>query len=409
MESNKEQEIEIDLKEIFIILLDRIWIILASALVLAVLAGIVTKVFMTPMYSSTTKLYVINRQSEENAVTYSDLQSGSTLTQDFVIQVTGNKVMSQVIEELNLDTTESALADRIAVSNPDSTRYIVITVSDKDPVVAQQIAECVAKVSSEVGQEVLDIEKVNVAEEADLPLEPSSPNTKKNIVIGGLLGFVLAVGIIVVVHLMNDTIRTPEDVKKYLGLNTLGQIPVMETGETKKRGKKNKRKKKPDIDDIDEDEPEPKEEQTMQMPEIPNFYGDDLIPDAYGAEEELPEAFEEEEEIPDGYEEEEEELPEAFEAGDEIPDVYGSEEDYGSQEEPPSAAYGYDLADEVAADEAPKPQDKKKSGKKNNKNKNNNKNKKSNKNDKNGKNSKSGKKNKDKDKKKGKKEGKKHE
>lgn len=252
MESNNEQDVEIDLKEIFVVLLDRIWIIIGAGVILAALAGIFTEVFITPMYSSTTKLYVINRQNDDNNVTYSDLQTGSSLTNDYVIQVTGNKVLSQVIEELNLDTTVSELQDRITATNPDNTRYIVITVEDADPVVAQQIAESVASISSDVVMDVMDIEKVNVAEEANLPTSPSSPNVKKNILLGGVIGIILAAAVIIIVFLMNDTIRTSEDVKKYLGLNTIGQIPVLEGTDEKKR--KNKKKKKTDVDDLEDDE-----------------------------------------------------------------------------------------------------------------------------------------------------------
>ena len=251
MESKKEQEIEIDLKEIFVVLLDRIWIIIGVGIILAALAGIATEVFITPMYTSTTKLYVINRQSDESTVTYSDLQTGSSLTNDYVIQVTGNKVLNQVIDNLSLDTTVSELQERITATNPDNTRYIVITVEDADPVVAQQIAESVAEVSAEVVMEVMDIEKVNVAEEANLPTSPSSPNLKKNIILGGVIGILLSIAVIIILFLLNDSIRTPEDIKKYLDLNTIGQIPVLESNDTKKKHRK--RKKRPEDEPASED------------------------------------------------------------------------------------------------------------------------------------------------------------
>lgn len=253
MGTDNEQEYEIDLKEICIAILDRIWIVISVGIACALLAGIITKVFITPMYTSTTKLYVINKQNSENSVTYTDLQTGNLLTNDYIIQVKGTKVLSQVISELNLTDTEDELASRITVSNPENSRFIVISVSDKDPVVAQQIASCVAKVSSEVVKEVMDLEKVNVAEEANLPLEKSSPNLKKNVLLGGVAGVFVSLLLIVVFYLLNDRIRTPEDVKRYLGLNTLGQIPVLENSGN---AKKKQRHRKPDIDDEDDDENE---------------------------------------------------------------------------------------------------------------------------------------------------------
>ena len=254
MGTDNEQEYEIDLKEIAIAILDRIWIVISVGIACALLVGIITKVFITPMYTSTTKLYVINKQNSENNITYTDLQTGNLLTNDYIIQVKGTKVLSQVISELNLTDTEDELASRITVSNPENSRFIVISVSDKDPVVAQQIASCVAEVSSDVVKEVMDLEKVNVAEEANLPLEKSSPNLKKNVLLGGAAGVFVSLLLIVVFYLLNDRIRTPEDVKRYLGLNTLGQIPVLEnSGNTKRK----QRHKKHDVDDEDENEQEP--------------------------------------------------------------------------------------------------------------------------------------------------------
>lgn len=265
MGTDNEQEYEIDLKEIAIAILDRIWIVISVGIACALLTGIITKVFITPMYTSTTKLYVINKQSSENNITYTDLQTGNLLTNDYIIQVKGTKVLSQVISELNLTDTEDELASRITVSNPENSRFIVISVSDKDPVVAQQIASCVAKVSSDVVKEVMDLEKVNVAEEANLPLEESSPNLKKNVLLGGAAGVFVSLLLIVVFYLLNDRIRTPEDVKRYLGLNTLGQIPVLEnSGNTKRK----QRHKKHDVDDEDDDEDENEQEPVAAVPAV---------------------------------------------------------------------------------------------------------------------------------------------
>lgn len=265
MGTDNEQEYEIDLKEIAIVILDRIWIVISVGIACALLAGIITKVFITPMYTSTTKLYVINKQNSENNITYTDLQTGNLLTNDYIIQVKGTKVLSQVISELNLADTEDELASRITVSNPENSRFIVISVSDKDPVVAQQIASCVAEVSSDVVKEVMDLEKVNVAEEANLPLEKSSPNLKKNVLLGGAAGVFVSLLLIVVFYLLNDRIRTPEDVKRYLGLNTLGQIPVLEnSGNTKRK----QRHKKHDVDDEDDDEDENEQEPVVAVPAV---------------------------------------------------------------------------------------------------------------------------------------------
>lgn len=87
-------------------------------------------------------------------------------------------------------------------------------------------------------QQVMDIKAVNVVETANIPDEPSSPSVPKNGVIGGLLGILLAAAVVLIVYLTNDTVKTPEDVEKYLGLSVLGTIPY-----SSKMGKKSKRKR----------------------------------------------------------------------------------------------------------------------------------------------------------------------
>lgn len=87
----------------------------------------------------------------------------------------------------------------------------------------------------------MNIEAANVFEEANLPENPVSPSTMRNTLIGAILGFVIAVAAILISYLVNDTIRTSDDVERYLHLSTLGTIPLAE-GEVKNK-KKNKAKR----------------------------------------------------------------------------------------------------------------------------------------------------------------------
>ena len=124
-------------------------------------------------------------------------------------------------------------------STPTDTRVVSITVTDTDPYTAAEIANAVRDIASKHIQQVMDIKAVNVVETANIPDEPSSPSVPKNGVIGGLLGILLAAAVVIIVYLTNDTVKTPEDVEKYLGLSVLGTIPY-----SSKMGKKSKKKKK---------------------------------------------------------------------------------------------------------------------------------------------------------------------
>lgn len=130
-----------------------------------------------------------------------------------------------MIAQLKLDMTHEELLKKLSVDTPTDTRVVSITVTDTDPYTAAQIANAVRDIASKHIQQVMDIKAVNVVETANIPDEPSSPSVPKNGVIGGLLGILLAAAVVLIVYLTNDTVKTPEDVEKYLGLSVLGTIP----------------------------------------------------------------------------------------------------------------------------------------------------------------------------------------
>lgn len=234
------EEVEINLGEIFSILLSRIGVIILSGVVVGMLCLIFSKFVMTPMYTSSTKIYVVSREGENSNLTYSDLQVGSLLTKDYVELVKSRTVLTQVITELNLDMTTSALADMITVSNSSDTRIITIRVEGPDPYQAQEIANSVRAIASSHICNVMNLEAVNVVDEADIPTAPSSPNVMKNAIIGVLIGFLVAVAVVIISYMADDTIKTPDDVERYLGMSVLASIPVVETEEMKRKKKRKK-------------------------------------------------------------------------------------------------------------------------------------------------------------------------
>lgn len=240
---NKEirDEVEIDIGEIVSLLLSRIWFIVILAVTVGLIFFAFSKFIITPEYSSSTKIYVLSKSedsSSNSSLTYADLQVGSTLTKDYLELVKSRTVLVQVIAELGLNLSEDSLSEMISVSNSSDTRIITITVSSEDPYEAQQVANKVREIASEHICSVMDLEAVNIVDEADIPTAPSSPNVMKNTVIGAALGFLAAVAFIVVTYLMNDTIKTPDDVEKYLGVSVLSSIPVLETEDKKSKKKK---------------------------------------------------------------------------------------------------------------------------------------------------------------------------
>ena len=127
----------------------------------------------------------------------------------------------------------------ITVENPSDTRIMQITITDKDAALAQSITQDLAEVTAKTVAEKMDVKSPTIIEKAYKADKPDSPSLKKNVLIGAVLGFILMAAAIVIQYLMNDTILKEEDIEKYLGINTLAQLPLVKG--TTKRTKKVKR------------------------------------------------------------------------------------------------------------------------------------------------------------------------
>ena len=237
----QEEETEIDLLELCLMLLHHLPLILAAAVFAALCAFLGTSLLVPDTYQSTTRVYILNR-ADNAALTYNDMQIGTQLTSDYAELIQSRYVLEEVIQTMGLEMEYEELYERVTVSTPDDTRIIAITVEDTDPVRAMRTANAVREAANEHIVNVMDIQAVNVVETANLPTNASGPNTLRNIALGGILGAVLTAAVLTVRFLMDDTIKTSEDVEKYLELSVLAMIPVSEgEAETKRKKKKCRR------------------------------------------------------------------------------------------------------------------------------------------------------------------------
>ena len=243
MEENtirQTDEIEIDLWEICLVLIHNLALIISVGIMVALGAFLFTQLLVTPTYESTTKIYILNKQ-ENASVTYSDIQLGTQLTKDYAELIQSRFVLEEVVQGMGLDLTYEQMKEKVSVTTPTDTRILAITVKDSDPVMAMKMANAIREAAAVHIMNVMDIQAVNVAETANMPMKKSSPSVLRNTFIGGLLGVFLIIAVVLVRYLMDDTVKTPEDVEKYLQLSTLAVIPLNE-GESE--GKKKKKKVK---------------------------------------------------------------------------------------------------------------------------------------------------------------------
>ena len=239
--TNNNDEIEIDLGEVFHLVISKLGVIILSGILLGVLSIIGTMLFITPKYESTTKIMVLNKQ-DNNTLTSADMQTSTQLTKDYAELIQSRTVLEGVIAQLNLDMTYKEMLNKVSVETSSDSRIVSISVTDEDPYTASEIANAVRDMAAEHIQSVMDIEAVNVVDTANIPNEKASPSLAKNGVIGGLLGVIIAMAAVIIIYLTNDTIKVEEDVERYLGLSVLGGIPFSEKESRSKKKKSRKRR-----------------------------------------------------------------------------------------------------------------------------------------------------------------------
>ena len=226
MNNQENQAVEIDVFATLKVLWKRKFSIILVALVFAIAAFGYSAFLAKKEYQSTSRIYVVSRQNQDNnALTNSDLQAGSYLVKDYREIILSQNVLSQAIEELKLDLTPAELSKKISVSVPTDTRILSITAKDGDPKEAARIANGLRNVAAEKITSVTKVSDVTTLDEAEVPQSPSSPNIKRNVLLGFVVGAGLMVVLLVVVEVLDDRVKKPEDVEELMGMPLLGVVP----------------------------------------------------------------------------------------------------------------------------------------------------------------------------------------
>ena len=224
MNSNDNASIEIDVLYLLRKLWSRKFFIIFIALAVGIVALLGSIFFIKPKYTSTTRIYVVSRSSD-SSLTNQDLQAGSYLVNDYKEVITSNEVLSSVIDQENLSLSTSELSDMITIDIPTDTRVISISVEDTDAQEASDIANTIREVAAEKIKSVTKVDDVTTLEAAEVASKPSSPNIKRNAALGVLVGGFLAIVGILVLEVLDDRVRRPEDVEEVLGMTLLGVVP----------------------------------------------------------------------------------------------------------------------------------------------------------------------------------------
>lgn len=219
-----DDEVEIDLLELFSYYLDRIRWIVGGFLVCALLAGLITHFLITPKYTATSKMYMVS-SSSQSVVDLTDLNIGQSISSDYVELLQTRPIIEGVIREQNLSYSYRELLGMLNISVINNTRIIKINATSTDKREAMTIANALADKGVSELPKLMETPEPHIAEYAIVPVNKSAPSLTKNTMIGALLGMLIMLAIFTVQFLMDDTFRTAEDIQKEFGVLPLSVIP----------------------------------------------------------------------------------------------------------------------------------------------------------------------------------------
>ena len=233
---------ELDLKELFSMFWNKKAEIVLITLVLMVVGIVYSYFFITPVYTASTTLVLVQSsstasQTGDSAITSTDITMNSKLVSTYSQLIKTNTVFGQVASNLNISDAEAKMIKKnISVSAVQNTEIIQITVKDEDPNKAATIANEIAKVFSEKIVEIYNISNLYLLDRAEAPTQPSNINHAKDIIIFAFIGLVIAAAYVLVANMLDNTIKTEEDIEKMCGLVVLTLIPDYEAEVKNEKG-----------------------------------------------------------------------------------------------------------------------------------------------------------------------------
>lgn len=237
MNQRPPQQEAIDLMEIAFVLLQRMWVIILCASIGAAAFFSYTYFRVAPTYTATAKMYVVSA-SNNSVINLSDLQMGTNLKADYQQLLKSRPLLEDVIAALNLPMSPARLSGMVSIGNPADTRILTVTVTSTSPQQAADIANELADQAKVFLPAVMKMEEPSVYEHALVPTFKTGPDYTKRTVMGGMVGGVLCAGVIVLIHMMNDTLVTPDDVRNYLGITPLATIAEGDLGDFNRKKKR---------------------------------------------------------------------------------------------------------------------------------------------------------------------------
>ena len=226
----KEQDkFEIDVFQLVKVIWKRKFLIVLTAIIAGLAAFAYSSFVIKPQYTSTTRIYVVNRnQADKPGLTNQDLQAGAYLVKDYREIILSQDVLDKVVKDQSLTIDARTLGKKISVTVPAETRIVTISVRDGNPEEASRIANALREVAAQKIISVTRVSDVTTLEEARPATSPSSPNIRRNTMIATIAGVGFVTIIVLLVELLDDRVKRPEDIEEVMHISLLGVIPNLE-------------------------------------------------------------------------------------------------------------------------------------------------------------------------------------
>lgn len=218
------------LKDLFQTVKKRLWLIGLITLMLATTTAIISYFVMSPVYSAKTQLLVNQSKSEQQLYNNNQVQTDIQLVNTYSLIIKTPKILEQVKKELNLKQTVEELNKQVSVSNAPDTQVVEISVEDKSPKEAVQIANTTASVFKKEITNLMNVDNVNILSKAQMKADmaPVKPRPLLNIAVAILSGIIISTAIAFLMDYLDSTLKREEDVEKYLDLPIMGIVMSME-------------------------------------------------------------------------------------------------------------------------------------------------------------------------------------
>lgn len=217
------------LLELLTLLRKHLKLVIMLPIVCMVAMGLASVLMMNDTYTATTDMYVLasSEGSNSSSALSSDLSASQMLTNDVATLLQSDRVMSDAADQLGLPNLRGY---NITVTSESTTRVITLQVTSSDAQGSANVANALADCVSNVAQEVMNVESVNVIDEAPTPEAPSGPNRMLYVAVAAMAGLFAAVAIVVLMDVVDTRVRSAEDVEELLELPVIGRIPEMKGG-----------------------------------------------------------------------------------------------------------------------------------------------------------------------------------